>query len=504
MRILLYHPSTNFYMKSPSVPLGALSIATHLKSLGHAVKVCDRCIEKENIQKTVRTFQPDIVGISIMSSIGIKDAKRLSLYMKSRHIPVVWGGHYPTFIYEDALRSGMVDAVILGEGEVTFAELLKELENHPSLENLDHIDGLAFIRDGAVVTTRPRTFAAAEDLPVIDYSLVDVPKYFETFYECRNMLYLYGSKGCPFSCSFCYNPAYNNCKYRKRPVDHVFREIDALVKDYGLDGIYFTDDVFCPNKKDLREFCDKMRERNHALVWGCQARVGQFDREDFQLMYDAGCRWVFFGVESGNEEMQRNIGKNLDLSLVEQTFLITNEIGLVSISSLIVGLPGETEKQLRDTVSLAKRIKAELIPVNLYTPSIEQKMAKDLMQRGLYHPPHTLDEYVKLKPTSEYIEGITTIPKRELLVIRSYFHWISFRGNDSGKSSTSFEFAHKAFHDAVRNVTRFGIAQFILGSYHSFITFIGVIWNVYGHPGIRKKYGLYKDKQNHRGGERIP
>lgn len=494
MRILLFHPATNYYLKSPSVPLGILSIATYARQQGHTVKVCDRCIEKENIHKTVKTFRPDIVGLSIMSSIGIKDAKRISEKMKRLQIPVIWGGHYPTFIYEDALKSGLVDAVILGEGEKTFSELLDEYGRNKSPRSLDHIDGLAYIRDGEIRVTRPRAFSPPEELPIIDYSLVDIPKYFETFYECEKMLYLYGSKGCPFACSFCYNPSYNNCQYRKRPTDHVFAEIDALVKNYGLDGIYFTDDVFCPKKKDLQEFCQKMRDRNHALVWGCQARVGQFDRDDFRLMYDSGCRWVFFGVETGNKEMQCKIGKNLDLSLVEETFKITRELGLVSISSLIVGLPDETEEQLRDTVNLAKRLEADLLPVNLYTPSIEQALAKELMESGRYHPPKTLDDYIKLKPTSEYIKSVNTIPKRDLLVIRSYFHWISFRGKGSQKASKSFGFARKAINDAIHNVMRFGVLYFVYAAFNSLKTFLGVVINVYCYPAVRRKYGLYEDK----------
>lgn len=494
MRILIFHPSTNYYLKSPSVPLGALSVATYLKQRGHTVKICDRCVEKESIKKTVTNFRPDVVGLSIMSSIGIKDAKLISEKMKMLQIPVIWGGHYPTFIYKDALKSGLVDAVVLGEGEVTFIELLNELEKKNTVNSYEGIDGLAFLRNGEIIITRPRMFADPKDLPVIDYSLVDIPKYFETFYECKKMLYLYGSKGCPFACTFCYNPSYNNSTYRKRPVEHVFGEIDYLVKECGLDGIYFTDDVFCPKKDDLSEFCLQMRERYYKLVWGCQARIGQFDREDFQLMYDSGCRWVFFGVETGNMEMQRKVGKNLDFTIMKETFKITKQIGLITISSLIVGFPDETEDQLRDTVNLAKSIEADLFPVNLYTPSIEQKLAGELMEKGIYKPPTTLDGYAKLKPTSEYIKGITAIPKRELLVIRSYFHWVSFTGKDSTKSSKSFGFAQKAVKDAVGNILRFGVFHLVYAAYNAAKTLTNVIWNVFAHPIIRKKYGLYKNK----------
>lgn len=495
MRVLLFHPSTNYFIKAPSVPLGALSIATFLKDRGHKVKISDRCIKKENIVKLVNTFKPDIVGLSIMSARGIKDAEFISRTVKKMNVPVIWGGHYPTFIYDDALNSGLVDAVVLNEGEFTIIELLDKFANNTPLSQMDAVDGLAFKKNGEVIVTRPRAFANPADWPVIDYSLVDVPKYFQTWFGCRKMLYLYGSKGCPFACTFCYNQAYNKSVYRKRPDKDIFAEFDCLVNEYGMDGIYFTDDVFCPKKEDLTSFCSMMKQKNYNLTWGCQARIGQFDDEDFRLLYDSGCRWVFFGIETGSEEMQKKVKKNLDFSKMEETFRITKDLGIITISSLIIGFPNETEEQLRDTVNLAKRIKADLYPVNLYTPNIEQDLCQDLIGKGLFSPPHTLKEHAKINQTNDYFKSFSTVPKRELMVIRSYFHWVSFTRKDAGASSKPFEFAGKAINDAFINIFRFGIVSFVVTGFNSAKTFVNVAWNVFFHPKIRKKYGLYINRE---------
>ncbi len=489
MKILLFHPSTNYYIKSPSVPLGALAVATFLKERGHSVKISDRCIKKENVKKQLKAFQPDIVGLSVMSARGIKDAEYISETSKNFGIPVVWGGHYPTFIYDDALNSGVVDAVVLNEGEYTFLELVNALSDRIPLDRLDHIDGLAFVRNGEVVLNKPRAFADLADLPAIDYSLVDVPKYYQTYFGCRNMLYLYGSKGCPFTCTFCYNTAYSHSTYRKRPIDDLFAEFDSLVNDYGMDGIYFTDDVFCPKKEDLKEFCARMREKNYKLVWGCQARIGQFDEEDFRLMADSGCRWIFFGIETGSPEMQRKVRKNLDFSKMEDTFRITKELGIITISSLIIGFPHETEEQLRETINLAKTIGADLYPVNMYTPNIEQELCQELIKKGLFAPPRTLREHAQINQTNDYYESFSQIPKRELLVIRSWFHWISFNKKDK---SRSLKFADKAVSDALSNIFRFGVVSFIVTGFNSLKTLVTVLWNVFAYPKIRKKYGLHE------------
>ena len=494
MRILIFHPSTNYYIKAPSVPLGALSIATFMKDRGHIVKISDRCIKKENIKKLVKNFKPDIVGLSIMSARGIKDAEYISETIKNLNIPVIWGGHYPTFIYDDALNSGVVDAVVLSEGEFTFLELINQINKGLPFDQLDSIDGLAFLRNGKIIVTKTREFADPADLPVIDYSLVDIPKYYQTWYGCKKMLYLYGSKGCPFACTFCYNKAYNRSKYRKRPDEDLFREFDYLVNEQGMDGIYFTDDVFCPQKDELKNFCAMMKQRNYKLTWGCQARTGQFDREDFELMYDAGCRWIFYGVETGSGEMQRQVGKNLDLYKMEDTFKAAKETGLITIASLIIGFPDETEEQVKDTINLTKKIKADLYPCNMYTPNIEQELCQELIKQGRFKPPKTLDEHAKLNPTVDCFNSFSSIPYRDLMVIRSYFHWISFTKKDTNQSSKSFEFAAKAINDAFINIFRFGIVSFIFTGINSVKTFINVFWNVFLHPKIRKKYNLYKDK----------
>jgi hypothetical protein len=388
----------------------------------------------------------------------------------------------------------LVDAVVLSEGEFTFCELINRINEGMPLDQLDSIEGLAFLRNGEIILTKPREFADPADLPIIDYSLVDIPKYYQTYFECKKMLYLYGSKGCPFACTFCYNSAYNRSIYRKRPDDYIFSEFDYLVNEQGMDGIYFTDDVFCPKKEDLHNFCTKMKQKNYKLVWGCQARVGQFDREDYEMMYDSGCRWVFFGVETGSEEMQHEVRKNLDFSKMDETFRDTREIGIVTIASLIIDFPDETEEQIQDTINLAKRIKADLYPCNMYTPNIEQELCQELIRKGRYKPPKTLDEHAKLDPTVDYFKSFSHIPKRDLMVIRSYFHWISLTRKNTAKSSKSFEFLGKAINDSAINIFRFGIISFIVIGINSARTLINAVWNVYAHPKIRKKYGLYKDK----------
>ena len=93
-----------------------------------------------------------------------------------------------------------------------------------------------------------------------------------------------------------------------------------------------------------------------------------FEEADYQMLYDAGCRWIFFGIESGSKEMQDIIHKNIDYSKIAPTFEVLNRIGITTIASFIIGFPNETKKQLKDTVRLLNTIKANLPPVFHFTP----------------------------------------------------------------------------------------------------------------------------------------
>jgi len=101
------------------------------------------------------------------------------------------------------------------------------------------------------------------------FSVIDVPKYFQSSYGCKKMLYLYSAKGCPFSCVFCYNKDFHRCVYRKRPIDALLREISFLVKEYGMDGVYFADELWCKNVREMHEMCDALKSLQLDFVWGC-------------------------------------------------------------------------------------------------------------------------------------------------------------------------------------------------------------------------------------------
>ncbi|MBR5438283.1 MAG: cobalamin-dependent protein, partial [Clostridia bacterium] len=202
MKILLINPSVGYYTRALSNPLGLLSIGTYLKQHGHEVKIYDRCVDKTKIETVIKEFDAQIVGVSVMSSRGLKDAIKVSALLKKKGKTVVWGGQLPSMQTELVLDSDYVDMVSFGEGEETWKELAECLENGRDFYD---IRGIAYKKDGKIKYNECRPFADLKDMPVSDWSLLDVPKYMQTYLGCNRMMYIYSSKGCPCRCAFCSN-----------------------------------------------------------------------------------------------------------------------------------------------------------------------------------------------------------------------------------------------------------------------------------------------------------
>lgn len=487
MKILLVNPATNFFSRNPSNPLGLLSIATYLKENGHTVEICDRAVKKDNFKKRLQNYKPDLVGVSVLSGRGINDALKVSRIIKSHNIPLVWGGHIASEVPEQVFETELVDFIVIGEGEITFLELIETIQEKKSYHE---VDGIAFIENGKVIINKYREFADLSKLPIIDWTFVNPSDYFQPFPHCEKMLYLYASKGCPFSCTFCFNKLYNRCTYRSRPPEHYLSEIEYLIDNYGMDGVYFADELFGENSTEVRNVCRMIEERGLKFVWGCQTRIGLFNKEDLQIMYNSGCRWILFGVESGSKEVLKRVKKQLAYDKVAETFENCNEIGITTLGTFLINLPGETEEEIRETVQFALSLKINMHRFNVFVPLPGSELYDSLTTAGILSE-KTLKDWTKIQIGEIVNQNFCKVPSRDLMVIRSYFDWLSFRRKDSVSKEKSFYIAKKAVSTTFSNITRNGFFSFIAGTYGAAKVFASVLWYVSAYPNIRKKYGLY-------------
>ncbi len=484
MNILIIIPHSDFV---PTLPLGPLSIASHMNSHGHTARICDCMLNKTEYKNYLTSeTRPDLVAISLMSYSGLNHARVISETFRKLGIPSVWGGGYTNAYYDVILENGFADYVSMGDGELSLTQLADALEAGGDLSG---VSGLVYKKDGQLVKNAIRSMPA-EDLPRLDLTLVDPLKYAQAFFCTKKMVHLYLSKGCPFNCTFCNRELIGDTRYRSRNLDDVVAEIRYLVNKCGCDGIYFYDELWCINKESAYEFCDRIDKEKLDFKFGCFARIGQYDRAAFERLYVSGCRWILFGIESGSKALREKLNKYIDDSEIYETFEICHELGIITQAAFMVGIPGETEADLKATVDMAFGIHADLLPFSNYTPVRGSALFKELTEAGKLKDETNPDKLAKTVFPYEKIQtNFSSVPVKELNVVRAFFRWCGFSGAENNLSK--FEIAKEI-------IVRYLKIMFSGGGIHlsgvtdSFTVLADVLLNVFLHPGIRKKYGLYK------------
>ena len=486
MRVLLIHPSAGYYTSGLSVPLGLLSIGTYLQQSGHEVKIYDRCMDTAKLRKVVKAFSPEIVGVSVMSSRGLKDAVKVSKYLKKNGLTVVWGGQLPSLQIELVLRSAYVDIVSFGEGEETWAELLDRIQTG----DLANVRGIAYKKDGQIITNPCRPFTDLAKIPASDWSLLDVPKYLQPYFGYKKMMYICSSKGCPARCAFCVNVNFHKSTYRKRPTQVVLQEIRYLIENYGMDSVYFSDELWCLKREQAREFCQSILDAGLHFYWGVDTRIDLLEEEDYRLMYKAGCRWMFFGIECGSEEMRRRVHKCYDPEKVKPTIALLNEIGITTITSFIVGFPDETEENLRDTARLIRDIHSGLTPIFHFSPIPGTEFYEYLVKEGRYHVPEKLEDLIGTVSTISLGTNYSCVTDRELKVVKNWFVWKSFTRKNAINNGKAFEFAKTTIKDGLHTISTKGVVSFFVNGFVALNEFLYIFYYAHMFPKIRKKYEL--------------
>jgi anaerobic magnesium-protoporphyrin IX monomethyl ester cyclase len=490
MKILLINAEAFHIKHKAAIPLGLLSIATYLTQNGHTVKIFDRTVENGKLEKLLDSFSPDITGIAAPAFKCFSDAVKVSKIIKKRDIPVVWGGAITSLTPEIVLKSGVVDYVVMGEGEITFLELITAFTAKTSLRE---VDGVAFLENNEIVINKDRDFADLADLPVIDFSFVDPKKYFVENVGCKRMLHIYASKGCFCQCTYCYNPYISKCVWRPRPAEYYLSEIKYLVENCGMDGVCFADDLLGPNNDYLTEFCNNIIKSGIRFIWGGEFRADSCTKETLQLMYDCGCRWLYFGIESGSEERQKDIKKRLNLQKTKATISYCSEIGIVTSTSFIISYPDETREELMNTVGYMQELKADLLIPSFYGPIPKSEIYVELLKTGRIVAPKSYKEWEKIKMMDLFGKNYSKVPDTELKVVSSYFYFNNFLWKYPGNESQSRVYVKKSFRQVWEFMKRGGARSLYL-VFLAANEFMQVVFYAIMFPKIRKKYGLYKKK----------
>lgn len=330
-------------------PQGLLYLTAALEAAGFAVEIRDYqlCELAEPWEPaTLARFAEDaapVVGFSAMSyALPLVIAAARLIKARSPETTIVAGGIGPSGGGAPLLEyAGAIDVIVDGEGERTIVDLMCALRDGRDLAS---VPGIAYRRGERAVANagRPR-IASMVELDPPAYHRVDLSRY-------RLVDSQFG-RGCPFRCTFCDIAPFWNRLNTHRPIEHYVDELERLVKVHGARDVFIVDDTFVLARKSILTFCAEIERRGMEFDWGCYARVDLMDEELIRRMAAAGCRKVFYGVESGSDDVLEGIAKDTTVEMIVEAVTRSLEHFSFVTTSFVWGFPGESLDDLRQTVA---------------------------------------------------------------------------------------------------------------------------------------------------------
>ncbi len=385
MKILLISPQgSNIYakMKVGLPPLGLAYLAAVLREAGHEIKIIDRAIEQRPL--SIEDFLSwDVVGISA-DTPRYPEAVEIAQKAKTAGKFVIMGGYHVSFLDKEALETGVVDVVVRGEAEEIIVELLQALENG---DDLHRVKGISFAEGEKLV----RTPAA---LPPRDLNRMPFPardllpmKQYQSEMAGLPITNLITSRGCPFNCYFCSSSRFGGLKWRYRSAQSIVDEMEVLYHDYGYRAFAFMDDNFTLSRRRVMAFADELEKRKMTdIIWWCFSRVDILIRNEDMVkrMAEVGAFQIFLGLESHNEDMLDDYGKNIGNREQEQAITLLRKYGISIHGSFIVGDIHETKQQALQTARWVQKMNPRVAQFSILTPYPGTALYNDVEREGRF------------------------------------------------------------------------------------------------------------------------
>jgi len=387
MKVLLINPKANLPIEvRTSPPLGLAYLGAVSEERGDEVRILDMEVEEAPLSQVLREERPDLIGITA-NTIQIKAAWRVAQEIKAQiDLPIVLGGPHPTVLPEESAQRVEVDIVVRGEGETTWADLCQKWEVGASLEE---VEGISYRQNGRMIHNPDRPpIADVDSLPFPAHHLFKMEHYTNlqpTLDTVQGKSFsLLTSRGCPYRCTYCAQILPR--VWRMRSPENVVAEWRWLVKDLGAKEIGVLDDSFNIDRQRVLAICDLLISEglNHVpwiMINGIRANL--VDEELLDRMREAGCIRTAFGVESGNQGiLDTVIDKHLTLEEIRAAFKAAKSVGMETIGFFIIGLPGETEETIEDTIRFACELDPLVANFSMATPFPGTEMREVVLEKG--------------------------------------------------------------------------------------------------------------------------
>lgn len=413
--ILINPPYSNIIYKNAKIKVGVpvdplLNLAMLAAAViegGYKAGILDLDVEENPylyLKEEIKKGNPGFVGITFTTPL-YEEAKKLALLVKEvkPDAVLVAGGAHATTFPREILEESVFDIVAVGEADFIMRDLLNQKDRK-------NIKGLVFKENGGIIDTgRADYIDNLDSLPFPAWQLYDISKYKRVSLSNRKSPpgYLETSRGCPWGCVFC-NKNIQGRKFRPKSPGRLVDEIEYMLKA-GFAEINILDDTFSTDIKRAKAICDEIIRRGLKFPWHPLngIRVDCVDKELFIKMKRAGCYKVSFGIESGNQDVLSKINKGTKLQQVRDAVRWARQVGFETFGYFMIGLPGDTEETIKDTIRFAKELKLDIAKFNITIPLPGTRLfdewdksglikTKDWGKYNFYSPSHELYDHPTL------------------------------------------------------------------------------------------------------------
>ena len=436
------------------MPLEVLALVGPLVESGYKVRIIDANVQQNSRDLLLEACRESVcLGISCILGYQIIDGVEAASEIRRRYpdLPIIWGGWFPSVMPESFLNEGVADLVVIGQGEITFLEVVERLSSGGSMED---VLGVAMGDNGRVRITPPRNLCQLEDLPAMPFSMLDYDTYYQSdpgvpferylWAAAKNrmwprqdmrLLWYMSSWGCPNNCKFCCSGGMTRKRWTALGPQRILEELGPLTTKNRVDVVSFCDANFFANRKRVLELCKAKQDLGLEFFWHATAvpdAVVRMNGSELMNLSASGCFCLFVGTESGSKETLARVNKRHSPKDNELCAELLVRHNIVPILSYIVGTPGESPDSVKTTLEQCRRIKSRYpntsITILHYLPLPGTGLFPESVKQG-FAEPGSLKEWGEIGEASYYagptFKNLTSSQAKIVSRIRQfYFYYI--------------------------------------------------------------------------------
>jgi len=342
-------------------PIILAYVAAILEKAGHQVILIDANalrLTKEKTLQILEKFNPDIIGFRVDTYWFFRAVEWANYFKNNMNVIVIVGGINITLYPQESLSYKCFDYGITGEANESLSKLIAAIDSKSSVKS---IQGVIYRENGTVTYNPPsEKMMAFDDYPFPARHLLPNERYYSFTSQLKNFTIMVTSTGCPFKCSFC---AISRLAYRERTPVNVVDEIEECCRKFNVREIDFFDATFFINKKRSIAICEEILKRGIKVEWSCRSRTDVVDDDILRMASRAGCKKIYYGIESVSEHVLEDINKKIGREQIIHAINLTHKHGINTLGFFMVGNPSDDRESILSSIEFAKRLQLDFIQV---------------------------------------------------------------------------------------------------------------------------------------------